>query len=243
MRSGCGRRPSVADRLRQVHAAAAEGHRPVRHLGTEAGSGYPWYEVSPISFKVKGLVEWPQTIIGDGMTGWVPAADRDREAWLAHGDAACPPAPRDVESLARLTIGARLACFSQVPITLQARLLQHGCDVDWSGEIEAVVVPGRGPTDLTLAARHGCDRLGEELTVGCDTDRPVPASRSRWDTASPPRLPLDEVVTVTGTFDHPTAAGCRFMPYGLRDRAPATHSRMTTIASDLEAYEGRRLRA
>jgi hypothetical protein len=175
--------------------------------GPKPGSGYHWYEVSPISFKVKGLVEWPQTIIGDGMTGWVPVADRDGEPWLAHGDAAGPPAPRDVESLAGLTIGARLACFSQVPITLQARLLQHGCDVDWSGEMRPSWF--QDATDgLTLAPAAPAP-VSKDL--GCDTD--VLFLHMDPDGTRPPRLPVDEVVTVTGTFDHPAAAACRFTPW------------------------------
>ena len=34
--------------------------------GPKHGSGYHWYEVSPVTFQVTGLVEWPETIVGPG---------------------------------------------------------------------------------------------------------------------------------------------------------------------------------
>ena len=50
--------------------------------GPVSASGYAWYEVAPL-----GSRSLPQ--------GWVAAAGRSSEPWLAGGDFSCPPVPTD----------------------------------------------------------------------------------------------------------------------------------------------------
>jgi hypothetical protein len=166
--------------------------------GPKHGSGYHWYEVSPVTFLADGLVEWPETVVGPGTTGWVPVASRDGRAWLAHGKVQCPATPTAVKTLARLTIGARLACFSGVPITVRARLAH------WDGSIE-------GPTEFRPAWFNG---VGQGLEIIPPATRLPPEDEPIWlildpHGSHPSPLPVDEVVTVTGVFDHPAAARCR----------------------------------
>jgi hypothetical protein len=175
--------------------------------GPTHGSGYDWYEVSPITFRIRGIVEWPNTIVGPGSTGYVAAASREGEPWLAHGTASCPAAPPDVLTLAGLTTGARLGCFGGVPISIRARLVPCNCDVDgpefrpaWLNGVleggdgqELVIVPPttRAPLD---SWPHRLDMLW--LVVDPEGSHPDP-------------IPVDTTVTVTGEFDHPAAAACR----------------------------------
>ena len=172
--------------------------------GPKHGSGYHWYEVSPISFRVTGIVEWPNTIVEPESSGYVAVASREGEAWLRPGKATCPKAPQDVIALASLTIGARLGCFSGVPITLQTRLLPENCDVTWGGEFRPPWFQ-EGFEGLKLAPATAAT-VPQEL--GCDTDVLFLHLDPRG--AHPVKLPVDKVVTVTGMFDHPAAASCKF---------------------------------
>ena len=85
--------------------------------GPVSASGYTWYEVA---------------LLRSGSTpqGWVAAASRSGEPWLAGGDFSCPPVPTDFRSLAALPPAVGLACFPRIPITVMARLITCNCDVD-----------------------------------------------------------------------------------------------------------------
>lgn len=169
--------------------------------GPKHGSGYHWYKVSPITAHVTGIMEEPRTNVPFQPIGWVPVADRDGTPWLGHRKVACPPTPRDVAALASLSEAARLACFSRVPITVQARILPCNCSIT-------------GPCDTFKPAWFVV--TGEYLVIF------PPATRSD-DVNGQPGVPLlldptgahhdpvpqDQVVTVTGVFDHPAAAGCQ----------------------------------
>ena len=98
---------------------------PLLPLGTElyvldgpvSASGYDWYEVAQLTSRTLP-------------SGWVASAGRDGEPWIAAGAFDCPPVPTDFRSLAALPAGVGLACFPQVPITVQARLISCKCDID-----------------------------------------------------------------------------------------------------------------
>lgn len=169
--------------------------------GPKHGSGYHWYEVLPISFSVGGLVESPRSDVASSAVGWVAVASRDGEAWLGHRKVSCPPKPRDVAALASLSEVELLACFSRVPITVRARILPCNCSItgpcDWYkpawfwnvGEYLVIVPPATRPDQVGLQS-------GVQLRVDPKGTHPDP-------------IPVDKVVTVTGMFDHPAAAGCQ----------------------------------
>jgi len=188
--------------------------------GPVAASGYDWYEVSPVTFEIERLVEWPKTIVGSS-SGWVAVASRDGEAWLGHGEATCPAMPTDVAGLGSLSIGARLACFSRVPITVKARIVPCQCDVDWSLETRPAwfttswfeVSPAQevalGHGELQLAP-PGAEAEEPALPAGLDTVW----FRLDPEASRPDPLPIGKPVAVTGMFDHPAAMDCESRDYG-----------------------------
>ena len=156
--------------------------------GPVSASGYAWYEVAPL-----GSRSLPQ--------GWVAAAGRSSEPWLAGGDFSCPPVPTDFRTLAALTTAVGLACFPRTPINVTARLIGCNCDIDGGWYT---------PSWFSLGTGSG------EMLVEPKITRP-PADVNDWfwlnlDPAGkhPGSLPLGKVVEVTGIFDHPAAAGCTF---------------------------------
>jgi hypothetical protein len=161
--------------------------------GPVAASGYDWYQVVPISVRLRGA-EY----------GWVARASRDGDAWLAPGSAACPASPGTLEALRILEPGIRLACFAGQPITVQARLIQFDGDVDGPTRLEpAWFNDGPGyPPHLLL---DPTDPQGDPATAwfGLHLD---PAG------SAPDPLPIGRVM-VTGLFDHPAARACQLTTY------------------------------
>ncbi len=167
--------------------------------GPVSDSGYAWYEVVSLASRAH-----PR--------GWVASAGRDGEPWLGAGNFACPPLPSDLRSLAAMPPGVGLVCFSRVPITVEARLVECNCDMDgpwytpgWfflgSGSPELLVEPDvtRPPDDTREWFLLHLDPTGQYPDV-------LPIGRYLGDTSwSKPGL-----VEVTGIFDHPAAASCTF---------------------------------
>jgi hypothetical protein len=179
--------------------------------GPKHGSGYHWYRVELINATLSGVQgqdREPQDIWG--MSIWVPVASRDGEAWLRHGGARCPPKPATVLELYATPRGARIACFSGVPITVQAQVVANevGCDYD----------PGMAIRPPWFA--------GARVTVADGSLREALLATPRGRVPAPPCPPFDTLLyvdpagtyprtlragdrlTVTGEFDHPDAAEC-----------------------------------
>lgn len=169
---------------------------PLLPLGTElyvldgpvSASGYTWYEVAALTSRTLP-------------SGWIASADRNGEPWIEAGAFDCPPVPTDFRSLAALPPGVGLACFPQVPITVEARLISCNCDADGSGYTPSWFFLGSGSPDLLV-----------EPGV---TDPTYSGNPDDWFALNldptgehPEVLPIGEVVEVTGVFDHPAAAGC-----------------------------------
>jgi hypothetical protein len=154
--------------------------------GPVSASGYAWYDIVPLTSRTL-----PR--------GWVSSAGRDGQGWLAAGDFDCPPLPTDFRALAALRSGVGLACYPQMRITVQARLVDCNCDADG---------PPSSPDWFFLGS--GSPRLLVEPA----TTRPQ-ADPREWFALNldpsgqhPDVLPIGEVVEVTGMFDHPAAASC-----------------------------------
>ena len=177
-------------------------YEPKLPLGTElfvlggpvAGDGYDWYQVAPIGADM--TARW----------GWVADASREGEPWLTPGRASCPSMPADVAALDASDFGTRLACFGGVPITLSARILDCNCSIDPGESIEPrsyawqFTEEGAGP--LVLAPRGTASPVGYE--------RYAALLRLATDAEAPAQVPVGEDVQVTGMFDHPAAAACRY---------------------------------
>ena len=153
--------------------------------GPVTASGYDWYEVAQLSSRTLP-------------SGWVASASRDGEPWIVAGAFDCPPVPTDFRSLAALPVGVGLACFPQVPITVQARLISCACDVDGAWYTPSWF---RLNDDPELLVEPGVTRVPPDMAdwFGLNLD---PAGQH------PDVLPVGEVVEVTGMFDHPAAATC-----------------------------------
>ena len=154
--------------------------------GPVSASDYTWYEVVPLTSRL------------DLHSGWVAAASRSGEPWLAASDFACPLMPTDLRSLRALPSSVGLACFPRMPITVQARLVDCNCEMDG---------PTYSPGWFGLGS-------GYKLLVEPEATR-LPASTADWfilkldpSGQHPDVLPVGKVVEVTGIFDHPAAASC-----------------------------------
>ena len=182
-------------------------HEPLLPLGTDlfvlegpvSASGYTWYRVVPLSFSQLELSR-----------GWIAAASRDGEPWIAPAGIECPPVPSHVSELRDVPRDLRLACFSGQPITVQARVIECNCDVDggyydpawfgWGGQPLLLVEPSE-----TAAP----DDTESWLVLMLD-----PAGRH------PDPLPVGQIVNVTGMFDHPDARGCLFQNLPIESGPP-----------------------
>jgi hypothetical protein len=167
--------------------------------GPKHGSGLHWYQVAPI-----GTSEGERG-------GWVAAASREGEAWLAPGKATCPSKPSDVRSVASLDFGTAVACFGGERITFDARVLPWDGSIDPGENIRPAMfqylyahdgdAAGLGGGPLLLAPRGtapGTGSVREDLLLRVAARAP----------GSNP-LPIGDEVFVTGMFDHPAAADCR----------------------------------
>jgi hypothetical protein len=185
-------------RVRSQPRISDDSHafEPLLPLGTQvyvldgpvSASGYAWYQVVPLSSRTQP-------------TGWVASAGKDGEPWIEASEFDCPPVPTDVRSLAALPSGVGLACFSQAPITVQARLVACHCDADGSWYTPSWFFLGSGSP--TLLVEPG-------VTDPVDSSNPEDWFALNLDPAAeqPDVIPVGEVVEVTGIFDHPAAADC-----------------------------------
>ncbi len=185
----------------------SELYEPLLPVGTQLyvfdgpvnASGYRWFQVASVSldFIAPGVCDGEQGACGGIYLGWVAAASRSGEPWLAVGTINCPPVPTDSLTLARLPLGARVACFSRRPIAIHARLVWCACVYD-----------GRWLTPSWFGPES------PHLLVEPSQSR-APADNEDWlelllDPAGryPAVIPVGEIVDVVGIFDHPDAAGC-----------------------------------
>jgi hypothetical protein len=152
--------------------------------GPVSGSGYEWYEVTPLT---------SPTLPG----GWVASASREGEAWIAPSEFDCPPAPTDMRSLLDLPPGVGVHCFSNEPITVKARLISCECDVDGGWYTPQWFASGGGSLLVEPDRTAPPHDFSDQIDLSLD-----PAAEQ------PDKLPLCEVVEITGVFDHPAAAQC-----------------------------------
>ena len=150
--------------------------------GPVTASGYAWYEVASLTSR--------------DLPGWIASADRDGDPWIAVDDIDCPPQPTNIRALAALPRGVGLACFPGQPITIEARLIPCNCDADGPGYTPDWFFLGSGSPNLLVEP---------DVTTVPDN----------WFVLNldptgehPDVLPINQVVEVTGMFDHPAASSC-----------------------------------
>jgi hypothetical protein len=187
--------------------ADSEKYKPMLPKGTDLyilagprhGSDLHWYQVSPIG--TSEPERW----------GWVAAASREGEAWLAPGKATCPPKPSDVRSVASIDYGTAVACFGGERITFDARVLPWDGSIDPGENTRPAMFQYRYAHEGNAAGFGGGPLLltpkGTAPGAGSPLDDLLLRVAARAPGSDP--LPIGDDVVVTGMFDHPAAAGCR----------------------------------
>ncbi len=190
-------KPGVGAGSQQLEPLLDDGTQLFVIAGPTPADGYDWYLVEPIvGFEGSALP-----------SGWVAAADKNGEQWIASDAVSCPETPSDVESLALLNETERdyfeVTCFGGTPISFEARLgspeaqcgieVPFGTDPTWFDPCQQdghFLVPADGSTEVALFSAW---EPGVDLSLA-----PEPgASPSSWP-----------VVQVTGTYDHEAARTC-----------------------------------
>jgi hypothetical protein len=149
--------------------------------GPVPADGYDWYQVKPFGTHIVNPVD-PDSF------GWVAAAGKDGEPWIAPGDVVCPEP--DVESIRWLSSVARLACYGSETLVLEGRFA--GC---FAGE-----------TPVWLL-QNGCMILPTDYLPGAVPDPGGVAMRTVDAVDTPHDRPGSPIVA-TGHFDDPAASTC-----------------------------------
>jgi hypothetical protein len=139
--------------------------------------GFDWYLVDPMYICVDLCPEQPRF-------GWVAQAGKDGETWIAATTIDCPsPHP---DTLGWLSTGERLACFGDVPLTLEGII--GGCyaaetPVAWKQTSCSLLPPDYVPRDtferfLSLYPAEGVQipRTGSDVRVTGHFDDPMAAT-------------------------------------------------------------------
>ena len=216
-----GQRIGVTVILITIAACAAPGLKPTPSTAaTSAGA----IDAPPPSVASSGVAPGPT---GTAAATTTPAGSGPK---LLVEPAGCPPVPTDVAALVRLTLGARLGCFSGRPITFQARLVDCNCDVD-GGSYEPHWFNGGSQPVLFVEPSeiHPPTAYEDWLIVRLD-----PAGRY------PEVLPVGKIVEVTGMFDHPAALGCLFQGIPIENAgspAPTSDCRSMFATTSLVALQ------
>jgi hypothetical protein len=192
-------KPQVSDDSIKLEPLLWEGALLFVLDGPVAGSGFDWYLVQPMSEVDLQIHPDPPEY------GWVAAAGKDGEAWLAPWPDECFASPLgwlayDLTAVPPPLSG--LACFGDQRLTFAAEVgvPEIDCGVEPVWYVEPGWLDGCIGDSLLLAEPGNRD---EErvmwATVGPDVDLAAiqPMSEGSWRTAE-----------VEGQYDHPEARAC-----------------------------------
>jgi hypothetical protein len=154
--------------------------------GPVAADGYDWYKVAPFPPTLSDVVEAHPEF------GWLAAAGKDGEPWIAPWEGDCPQPNWDGIMLSQRRVA--LSCWGGADVTLEGTL---SCDTSSQ--------PGGEPTWLwTVPCRLVGPDYGDLLAGGIGLHFPPDVG------AIPPdRAP----VRVTGHLDDPAAESCTLAPF------------------------------
>ena len=161
--------------------------------GPVVASGFTWYEVRPMRAPDE---------FDDLPFGWVAAAGKDGEPWLAGRGFKCPSAPRDVPSFLAVPDLAGLACFGRKDLEISGRLARPeatcGVDIGWTIEPDWLGGTCTHPTFYVADNDRAESSFDAVLAPGIDV--------RGLDPGVEPKDFLD--VLVTGHFDVRAAKTC-----------------------------------
>ena len=207
-------KPGVSDDSEKFKPLLQDGVELVVLDGPVEASGFDWYLVQPITEPSGEEDPYP--------FGWVAAAGKDGEPWIAPEQRDCPQKPTDLESLRDRDFESlvEIACFGGEDITFQARVghpeIECGIEAPWGIDpewLDSCLSSG----NPMLVSKDGPDRAevwpiwepGVDTSLVRDFDTPI----EDWP-----------IVEVTGMFDHPEAKTSRsrvnYEEPGLQEPSP-----------------------
>jgi hypothetical protein len=196
-------RPEVSDTSELLTPLLQKGRRVFIVDGPVAGSGYDWYQVKPLQDpNPEGLGDLRE----DLPFGWVAAAGKDGEGWLAGTTFQCPPRPTmDSAGLLGLVGLAALSCLGDSLVTVRALLIARdgGCP------------PGDPPIEPAWLNNYTCDislfsiRSMTLEDAIADFDVAMPLSERLPSVGNSADSPDTYDAEITGHFDDPAAQTCR----------------------------------
>ena len=156
--------------------------------GPVTANGYDWYQVQPFGMHYLDFMQ------GAPPFGWVAAAGKDGEEWIAPGSFECPDVA-DLDAIRSMSDIGRFACFGGEELTLEGEfdgcfvadptvitpewLIQTGCSLVPPGYVAGHVLPDPGGLQM---------RLSPELVM--------------------PNIAPGASIRVVGHFDDPDARTC-----------------------------------
>ncbi len=154
--------------------------------GPVTADGYDWYEVAPFPHTLSDVVEdYPAF-------GWLAAAGKDGESWIAPWEGDCPQPNWDGMMLSQRFLA--LSCWGGTDLTLEGTL---SCDTSSQ--------PGGEPTWLwTVPCRLVGPDYGDLLAGGIGLHFAPDLEAMPRDGAR---------VRVTGHLDDPAAESCTLVPF------------------------------
>ena len=133
-----------------------------------------------------------------------------------------------------MPLGARVTCFRRVPLTVTGQIVMNdeGCEYDPGMSIRPAWFAGARVEPLDGAS----SQVMLATPAGAVPDPPCPPFETLLyiDPAGrhPDPLPLGRRVTITGMFDHPAAATCRWK-WGEEPREATDACRYWFVATEI----------
>ncbi len=192
-------KPGVSDDSKRLTPLLDAGREVFVVDGPVRASGFDWYQVQPLD---DGDIVAP--------FGWVAAAGKDGEQWLAGDRFECPSVPTTFEAVTATPAIVQLACYGDQPLTFTARFGRTDliCPLEggfWT--IEPGWLAGEGCQDLLVYSGNPDDGFYPTL----DPDLHLPDLSSSVD-------PKDAItVEITGHSDDPAARTCKAVRTGPGD--------------------------
>jgi hypothetical protein len=200
--------PGVSDESKKLEPLLWDGEVAFVIDGPVAASGYEWYQIRPLGEVDLQYHPDPPAL------GWVAAAGKDGEPWLAPYPIECQPTPLDWLAIDGFEYPpsdlVALGCFGSAIQRFQAWFLptDGGCGADprWAVEpawIDPCRKPSYGISDPSDGAASDVPWLA--IAIDPDVDLSVLPSLAAGESV---------LVDVQGRYDHPDAGACRSVRVG-----------------------------
>lgn len=160
--------------------------------GPITSNGYEWYQVQPFGMHYLDFMQAAPPF------GWVAAASREGEAWIAPTALDCPEP--EIEAVRSMGEVARFACYGNEELTIEGQfggcfvadpaiitpewLFQTGCALVPPGYREGDIVPDPGPLHMRFTGEVGMPYGTPEALIAATGHFDDPAARACRSTAT-----------------------------------------------------------